>query len=432
MATLKVKFRPSARKGSMGMVVYQVIHRRVVRQVKTKYRVFPSEWNNEDGCILCPTLYDIKSSNTERNTKNANAERCAELMSMRRKMMVDQEKLKCLIRTHDNSDESYTVDDIIKDFVNWKDQCYDDGFVAFCEKLILRYIALGKRSAAEKLRTTLNSFLRFLDSADVSMVDVNSFLIEHYDTYMKGKRLERNTRSFYLRTLRAAYNTAVDEGFTIQQYPFRKVRTGIYKTVKRALTFCEMQRVKRMTFVGRPRYEEARDIFMLSFYMRGISLVDLAYLRKSDLRYGVISYHRHKTGQLLSMRWEPDMDELKKRLWALSDLPEEKSPFLLPIIKIRKAKDAEDTDKVRILYLNAYHLINTKLHTIGEELSLPLVLTSYVARHSWASIAKNKNIPISIISECLGHDNEKTTQIYLASFDTRVLDEANRKVWKDL
>ena len=192
-----------------------------------------------------------------------------------------------------------------------------------------------------------------------------------------------------------------------------------------------MQSVKRMELSGRPLHQEARDIFLLSFYMRGISLIDLAHLRKKDLRYGVVSYRRHKTGQLITMKWETCMNDIKNRLWTLAGTDEKASPFLLPIIRIVHQEEAENADNLHRLYVNAFHLINNKLHTIGQELSLPL-LTTYVARHSWASIAKNRNIPISVISEGLGHDSERTTQIYLASLDTRIIDEANRKVWRGL
>ena len=101
------------------------------------------------------------------------------------------------------------------------------------------------------------------------------------------------------------------------------------------------------------------------------------------------------------------------------------TPYLLPIIR-----DVEMD--VRRAYKNAAHLINTKLKKLGEQLEIPIALTSYVARHTWASIAKSKNIPISTISEAMGHDSENTTRIYLASLDTSIVDKANNLIIKSL
>ena len=416
MATVKVKFRPSTRRNAMGTVVYQVVHKRQLRQVKSECKVYPSEWDSENGTVICST---------------ADAERKAQLTSVTRKMRADVEKFHDIITQYEQEGRQYDASDVIQTYRNWKARYYEDGFMDYCKMLTDRFLSLGRRSAAEKLSTAMNSFLRFLGTEDISMREISTLLMEQYDSYLKEKAKSPNTRSFYLRTLRAAYNTAVEEGATEQRTPFRKVYTGIAKTVKRALTFQEMQSVKRMELSGRPLHQEARDIFLLSFYMRGISLIDLAHLRKKDLRYGVVSYRRHKTGQLITMKWETCMNDIKNRLWTLAGTDEKASPFLLPIIRITRQEEAENADNLHRLYVNAFHLINNKLHTIGQELSLPL-LTTYVARHSWASIAKNRNIPISVISEGLGHDSERTTQIYLASLDTRIIDEANRKVWRGL
>ena len=99
------------------------------------------------------------------------------------------------------------------------------------------------------------------------------------------------------------------------------------------------------------------------------------------------------------------------------------SPFLLSIIK-------EPTGNTRKQYHNALMLINHNLKAIGKELGLTLPLTMYVARHSWTSIARDEGIPISVISESMGHDSESTTQIYLASLETQVIDKANKKILK--
>lgn len=163
----------------------------------------------------------------------------------------------------------------------------------------------------------------------------------------------------------------------------------------------------------------ARDIFMFSFYTRGMSFIDMAFLQKKDLRNGVLSYRRRKTGQLLTIKWEKPMQDI------IGKYDTSGTPYLLPLIT-DSIKDS------RTQYKNQAHRVNRNLKKIGELLGLATPLTSYVARHGWASIAKSKNIPVATISEAMGHDSETTTRIYLASLDTSVVDKANSLILKSL
>ena len=168
-----------------------------------------------------------------------------------------------------------------------------------------------------------------------------------------------------------------------------------------------------------PAMDFARDIFMFSFYTRGMSFIDMAYLKKKDLQNGILSYRRQKTGQQLFVKWEKPMQEIVDKYDTVS------TPYLLPVIKDMNA-DA------RRQYKNAAHLVNDKLKKLGVRVGLDIPLTSYGARHGWASIARSRNIPLATISEAMGHDSEKTTRIYLASLDTSSVDKANSQILKAL
>lgn len=174
-----------------------------------------------------------------------------------------------------------------------------------------------------------------------------------------------------------------------------------------------------MDLTLRPEIEHARDIFILSFMLRGMSFVDMAFLKKSDLRNGYVTYRRRKTGQQLVIEWTPDMQAI------LDKYPKSETEYLLPIIR-------NPNSIALYAYRNAGYSINRHLRTIATSLELPIPLTMYVARHSWASAAKAKGIPISVISEGMGHDSELTTQIYLASLDTSVVDRANSILLREL
>lgn len=294
-----------------------------------------------------------------------------------------------------------------------------EGFIFFGRSLVAQLRQIGKRCTADTYTTVLNSFSRFRMDADVPLCDVCSELMTGYETYLKLQGICLNSISFYMRNLRAIYNRAVDKGLVGQCYPFRHVYTGIGKTVKRAVPLTVIRQLRDMDLSVSPMMDFARDLFMFSFYTRGMSFVDMAFLKKTDLRHGILSYRRHKTNQLLLIKWEKPMQEL------VDKYDTEGTPYLLPII--RRIGDDE-----RKQYKTSAHLVNRYLKKIGERMGLPIPLTSYVARHGWASIARSKNIPIATISEAMGHDSESTTRIYLASLDTSVVDRANSLIIESL
>ena len=274
----------------------------------------------------------------------------------------------------------------------------------------------GQYRTAETYRATLNSFSRFRRGCDLRLDEFVPELVSDYETYLKRKGLCPNTIVFYLKRLRSVYNQAADDGLVQDCRPFRKVSVTTEKTTKRALTLSAIRRIRLMDLYESPSKRKARDLFLLSFYLRGMSFVDMAHLRKKDLRNGVLTYRRQKTGQLLTIRWEPCMEHLASRYAAPSS-----SPYLLSII-------ADADGDTRRQYQSALASVNRHLHDLGRSLRLQRPLTMYVARHSWATIARKEGIPLSVISEGMGHDSENTTQIYLASLEANVIDEANRKI----
>lgn len=291
--------------------------------------------------------------------------------------------------------------------------------MSFAWELVKQLRQIGKNRTAERYMTVLNSFRRFLGENDVLPEEVDSNLMVKYETFLKTRGICPNSSSYYMRGLRAIYNRAVEKELTVQRNPFKHVYTGIDKTVKRAVPLKIIRQIRDLDLALSPTVDFARDIFMFSFYTRGMSFIDIAFLKKKDLQNGILSYRRHKTNQQLFIKWEKPMQEI------IDKYDTSKTLYLLPIIKNMNADE-------RRQYKNAAHLVNDKLRKLGEQLELPVPLTSYVARHAWASIAKSKNIPVSTISEAMGHDSETTTRIYLASLDTSVVDKANSLILKSL
>ena len=294
----------------------------------------------------------------------------------------------------------------------------EDYLFGFMEQVIAGLRAVGKVRTSETYTTTLRSLKRFFNNRDIHLESLNSDRMMEYEAYLKANGVSPNTSSFYMRNLRAVYNRAVENNFTKQRFPFKHVYTGVDKTVKRAVSAKTIRQIKRMDLSGSPTLDFARDMFLFSFYTRGMSFVDMAYLRKKDLSNGILSYYRRKTGQKLTIRWERCMQEL------LDKYDTGYSDYLLPIIY------PQSQINVRNQYLYASHKVNQALKVIGDKLKLSHPLTMYVSRHSWASIARSMNVPLSVISEGMGHDSEATTRIYLASLSTAAIDRANLKILK--
>lgn len=408
MATVKVKRRPSTVEGKAGTIFYQIIHDRVIRQLKTGYKVFADEWNDTSGTLAIPVGSD----------------RVGTLASIQEQINRDLGRLHAIVDRFDTQGGRYTTDDIIRAFAT---QPQAQSFFGCMRRIIANLKLLNKHRTAENYTTTLNSFAKFMNHNDLPLSEIDSDLMSWYEAHLIGRGITKNTTSFYMRILRAVYNRAVEQELTEQRNPFKHVYTGIDKTAKRAISFAAIKRVKELDLSLDPVLDFARDMFMFSFYTRGMSFVDMAFLRKSDLRSGVITYRRRKTGQQLSIKWERCMQEIIAKYENVRNgrrIPND-SPYLLPILKA-----VSDSNRSR--YRNALQQINKSLKTIARQAKLDIPLTMYVARHSWASIARSKNIPVSVISEGMGHDSETTTRIYLASLDTAVVDRANNLVLKGL
>ena len=402
MATVKIKFRPSSVSEKEGTLFYQVIHLRIARQIPTGYKIHPHEWNGVRSEIILP-------DDTDESRRHY-------LLSIKESVKKDMSRLQKIIARFDRLGHPYIADAVVQQYGLPSEQ---DSFTAFASSLILQLRHVGKGCTADTYATTLNSFMRFLGEDDVVLDDIDSNLMMRYESYLKAQDLCPNTTSYYMRNLRAIYNRAVDKELVVQRNPFKHVYTGIGKTVKRAVSLKVIRQIRDLDLSLMPLMDYARDIFMFSFYTRGMSFVDMAFLKKKDLQNGILSYRRSKTNQQLFIKWERQMQDIVDKYDTFD------TPYLLPIIKNVDVKDRKQ-------YKSAAHLVNTKLKLLGEQLGLPIPLTCYVARHAWASIAKSKNISISTISEAMGHDSENTTRIYLASLDTSVVDKANSLILKSL
>lgn len=285
MTTVKVKFRPSTVEDRPGTIVYFVTHRRAVRQITTDYKVFPHEWDDKQSRpILVPT-----------------GERTAVIQTIAQRIRRDINRLDKIINSLNCNKREFATDEIVKLFHETEREA---SFFEFMEEVILQLERLGKERTAENYTTALNSFKRFRNGNDIMLNEIDSDLMKEYEAYLKSHGVAMNTVSFYNRILRAVYNRAVEKEMTVQRYPFKHVYTGIDKTVKRALPLKIIKRIKELDLPLKSSLDFTRDMFLFSFYTRGMSFIDMAYLKKKDLQNGILSYRRRKTGQQLFIKWE--------------------------------------------------------------------------------------------------------------------------------
>jgi len=285
-------------------------------------------------------------------------------------------------------------------------------FGSFIDDEIKRLLSRHRLRSAEIHKSVLRQFLRFRDGKDIWIDNVTDDVIKHFENYLQHSRnLSLNTISFNMRVLRSCYNKAIEKYQLNDRQPFKHVYTGIEQTNKRALDIEAIKIIKTCELTDRDECF-ARDMFMFSFYTRGMSFVDMAYLNFSNLRDGNLYYKRHKTGQSITVKWERCMQDI------VDCYSEPGSYYLFPIIHASNGKE-------RNQYRGVQNKVNAALKKIAMKCELRNKLTMYVARHSWANIANSLHQPLELISYGMGHTSTKTTKIYLHSINMSQIDQLN-------
>lgn len=309
MASFKLKFRPSTAKDKTGTLYFQVIHRRSTRTVCTDYHVTPEEWDGQTSSVRV----------------TGTPERQAKLRLIVSKVRWDCRQIASLITEKEQALVEYTADDIASAFRRLP-PCQT--WFGFIHGMVAKKLRMGRTGTAKTYLDALASFSRFRDGEDIAIDALDAELMNRYEAWLKGRGVKRNSSSCYLRTLRTLYRKAAEKGLTTDRDIFRHVFTGFAATAKRALPLDTIRAVRRLPLPEGSTLAFARDMFMLGIYLQGISFVDMAYLRKDDIRNGLLQYSRRKTGQGISVGWEPAMQEIVDAYAHLT----EGSPYLLPVI----------------------------------------------------------------------------------------------------
>ena len=396
MATVKVKLRPSSVEGKAGIIYYQITHNRKTRQITTKLRVSSSDWDSDEEKMV------------------VSATNCSMIQN---RIDSDVALLRRVILDLDSCGVNYSVADIISRYKS------PQGHVLVLDYMraqIEQLRAANRLGTAKNYEKTMCSFGEFLGGVRLPLSALTEQVITDYNSFLIRRGLVRNSVSFYMRVLRAVYNKAVRQKLVEQQYPFTEVYTGIDRTRKRAVSESIIAQLHRLELEAGTPLALCRDLFIFSYCTRGMAFVDIAYLKMVNLQNGMICYARRKTGQLLSVRIEPSIQRIIDRYISSN------SPYIFPILTSLDAAAAYEQYRVA---LNTH---NRLLGRLSEMLGRDCKLTSYTSRHSWATAARNHNVPISVISAGMGHTSEQTTQIYLTMLENSVIDDANQGLIRSL
>lgn len=281
-------------------------------------------------------------------------------------------------------------------------------------------IKSGRKSYALSIKQLYNSLLEFNHNLDFYFSVMDVAWLKRYELFLRERQLAENTIGIRFRTLRAVYNVAIEEDAVSSDcYPFKKFKVSRLHqdTVKRALTKVDIERV--LQFQSSNRYMRFPiDIFTFTYYCGGINFKDIAHLTKANLIDGRLIYKRQKTKKLIKIPLQPQALALIKKYH------DTESPYLFPILSPLHITDEQKANRIHKVITK----VNDRLKQIGKTLNLPITLTTYVARHSQATVMKKAGVSTAVIREIMGHSSERVTQIYLDSFDNEQINEAMKNL----
>ncbi|NOU17747.1 MAG: site-specific integrase [Bacteroidales bacterium] len=397
-------------------IFIRVIEDRKPRYIKTGFNCTEKDWDSKEN------RFRTNYRKAEDLQKAKDHERNNELLL---KKLNDANKvIKDLI-----ADDNVISSEQVKEEMLRAKSVGKHSVLSFIDKVVEEKRRLGNLGTAKCYKDLGKSFETFLteqNKTDVVFKEITYSFLKKYENYFLSKGATGNGISFYMRSLRAVFNRAIQEKVCkIEMYPFNsyKIASLSSKTAKRAITRDEIEKIKGVDLEDDAQKIRSKNLFLFSYYCRGLNFVDMAMLKWKNIkdnRLGYIRQKTHKPYNVLLLAPALEILSYYKQKFYRGD-----KSYIFPILDEDKHKTQESIN-------NRLHKVlgqtNKDLKVIGNEAKLSIPLTTYVARHTYATVMKRSGVSTSIISEALGHDSERTTQIYLDSFANDVLDEASNAI----
>jgi integrase/recombinase XerD len=291
-----------------------------------------------------------------------------------------------------------------------------DSFIHFAETQIEQLRQAKRFGTADAYKDALNAIITFSGKRDLKFEAISFKFLTNWETKHLQAENSINGLAAYLRSIRAIFNKAILAGIVDKElYPFTSYKIKTKPTQKRALDTKLLDKIIKKKFKPSDPHFDARNYFLLSYMMYGMNFIDMAYFKKEDIADGRIYYRRSKTSRLFDIKITPGLEKLLAHYINLNP----KSKFVFPFLE---GDDVEYNHKQVKL---KRRIFNTRLEEMAEQIGIDKKVTSYVIRHSFATQAVLLDIPLTAVSAMLGHSSFKTTQIYIDSLPTNILDKYN-------
>ena len=394
MTSVKLKLNKTrALKDGNYPVVFQLIHQKRKKIIYTKYRM-----KEEDFIIIAGNVVSG----------------CHTGCKISRELLRIYKQLTARVRRLESRGEEYTINDITT--VMFSKVTGKFLLLPYIDTQIEWKKSIMKNGTAAAYQSTYASLAKYIGKKEVKISQVNHRFVTCYRDFLSKNGATENTIGYYLRNFRALYNLAVKDGLVPPcDYPFKEICTKPCKTVKRALDREQMVKLACLSLHSDAELKRSLDLFLFGFYAQGMAFVDIVFLKKKNIRDGILSYRRHKSQQLIHIVVTPQMQ-------GLIDKYANDSEYVFPIIDTSLSTSIYDQYRLALGRVNRY------LKKITFRLNINVRLTTYTARHTWATLARESGAPISIISAGLGHTSEEMTRVYLKEFDQETLARVNRIV----
>ena len=374
---------------------------RITQNRKTKYQSL--------GISIHPLFWDFNKNQPKRNCPNRDAilrlitEKTKEYQDQLIELKIENKEFtaKSLIQKVTKPNKRKTVGEVFQERIQELKEANRLGY-------------------AESHETVYHSLLNFNGHLDIYFSEIDKEWLQKYEAWLHKIGNKENTIGIRFRTLRAVYNIAIEKQYVKSEcYPFRSYKVSKLRqdTAKRALSKNDVLNIinyQRQSSSKCPYRQLTVDLFAFSYFMGGINFKDIAYLKDENIIDNRLSYIRRKTKQFITLPLQPQAIEIINKYKSADN------PYLFPILPSHPLTENQQRNRIR----QAAKSVNRNLKAIGTELNLPIDLTTYVARHSFATVLKRSGVNTSIICEAMGHSSEKVTQIYLDSFENEQVDAA--------
>ena len=292
------------------------------------------------------------------------------------------------------------------------------GVLKFSQQLAEELTVIGRHSAARSYESSVKSLIKFAGKEDLTFSELNQSLLKEYEQFLLNIGRTRNTVSLYLRMLRSICNKAILSKIAVPENLFANLLLGMDQCEIHMMSLQVFARLAKLDLGNKlTSLGFARDLFMLSFYLRGIPFADMAYLRKDDIKSGVLYYRRKRSRRGVVVALESSARSIIERYSQYTA----DSPYLLPILS------GSEEDEC-FCYQNGLRWYNRSLNSLSQKLKLECSLTTYAPRHSWATTASRQGFPVSVINESLGGNVEQVICHHLTTLEDRILYRSNQKV----